>query len=314
MKILVTGGAGFIGLNLCQRLVREGHHVISLDNFYCSSKERALECAFENLQVIEHDVREPIPNDIIPDQIYHLACPASPRHYQKDEIYTHEVCFLGTRNVILHALEHGSRLLNCSTSEVYGDPDVNPQPESYWGNVNPCGVRSCYDEGKRISESMCASYEKQRGLDVRTARIFNTYGVGMNPDDGRVVSNFITQALIGNPVTIHGDGSQTRSFCYVDDTVDALIRLMNSNVLGAVNIGNPNEISMLELYSRLQKIFHLEYRGDIRKVHDELPLDDPKIRQPDITRAIDELGWEPTTLLDVGLSKTIEYFHLLMAE
>ena len=313
MNILVTGGAGFIGVNLCRKLLSDSHKVICLDNFYCSPKDRALKLVDDGLEVVDHDVREPIPDDIVVDQIYHLACPASPPHYRRDPIYTHEVCFLGTHNVIQHALKNGSRLLNASTSEVYGDPLVHPQAESYWGNVNPCGPRSCYDEGKRISESMCASYEQHRELDVRTARIFNTYGIGMDPDDGRVVSNFITQALIGNPVTIYGDGTQTRSFCYVDDTVDALVRLMNGDVRGAVNIGNPNEISMLELYQTLQTIFEQQYRGDIGKTYMSLPVDDPKSRQPDITRAKSELNWNPSVSLEEGLSETIEYFHLLMA-
>lgn len=312
-SILVTGGAGLIGSNLCRSLLEQGHRVICMDNFYCSSEERSASLASEGAKITYHDIRNPIPEDLEVDQIYHLACPASPRSYQRDPIYTHEVCFMGMRNVILHALRHKSRLVHCSTSEVYGDAEVHPQPESYWGYVNPIGVRSCYDEGKRLAESMCFSYEKQHGLDVRVARIFNTYGVGMDPDDGRVVSNFITQALVGDPVTIYGDGTQTRSFCYVDDTVKGLISLMNSNVRGPVNIGNPHEITMLELYETLCGVFEGEHRGEVNKVHEKLPEDDPAARQPDITRATKELGWQPEVSLEEGLSKTVEYFHRIMA-
>jgi UDP-glucuronate decarboxylase len=306
MRILVTGGAGFIGSHLCERLLNEGNEVICLDNFFTGSRQNVLHLLDDhNFELVRHDVTEPILLEV--DQIYNLACPASPVHYQYNPVKTVKTSVMGTINMLGMAKRVKARILQASTSEVYGDPLVHPQPESYWGNVNPIGSRGCYDEGKRVAETLMMDYHRQNNVDTRIVRIFNTYGPKMHPHDGRVVSNFIVQALQGEEVTIYGDGEQTRSFCYVDDLVEGIIRLMNTEAEGIykpVNIGNPGEFTMNELADEVAKAVG---RG-IKIKRLPLPEDDPKQRQPDITRAKQLLGWQPTVPLAEGLKKTVAYF------
>lgn len=303
-KILVTGGAGFLGSNLCDKLLKEGNEVICLDNLYTGNKENIAHL-LENpvFTFIEHDVIEPI--DIQIDQIYSLACPASPPHYQHDPIQTAKTSVFGILNMLELARKYNARILQASTSEVYGDPQVHPQPESYRGYVNPIGIRSCYDEGKRMAETLMFDYHRQIGVDIRIIRIFNTYGPRMNPDDGRVISNFIMQALRGQDITIYGDGLQTRSFCYVDDLIEGMYQMMNcENFLGPVNLGNPEEFTMLELAEKI--IDKTCSQSNI--VYKALPNDDPIRRKPVINLAKEKLNWEPKIQLEEGLDKTIVYF------
>ena len=305
-RILVTGGAGFIGSHLCKRLVEEGNDVICLDNFFTGSKkniEKLLDC--HNFELIRHDVTEPILLEV--DQIYNLACPASPVHYQYNPVKTIKTSVMGAINMLGLAKRVKARILQASTSEVYGNPSVHPQPEEYWGNVNPIGIRSCYDEGKRVAETLFFDYYRQNHVDIKVIRIFNTYGPNMNANDGRVVSNFIVQALKGEDITIYGDGTQTRSFCYVDDLVEGMIRMMNSleGFTGPVNLGNPGEFTMLEL---AEKVIGL-IGSKSKIVHKPLPADDPAQRKPVIDLAKKELDWEPSIVLDEGLRRTIEYFR-----
>lgn len=304
-KILVTGGAGFIGSHLCERLLAEGNTVICLDNFFTGSKKN-IEHLLTNSEftLVEHDVT--VEYQITVDEIYNLACPASPIHYQSDPIKTIKTSTVGMVNMLELAMKCEAKLLQASTSEVYGDPQVHPQKEDYWGNVNPIGIRSCYDEGKRVAETLCMDYHRERGVAVRIVRIFNTYGERMHENDGRVVSNFVVQALRGDPITIQGDGTQTRSFAYVSDTVDGLIRMMEQDKsVGPVNIGNPTENTVKEL---AEKIISLT-GSESKIVFKTLPQDDPKRRRPDISLAKELLGWEPKILLEEGLKKTIEYFR-----
>lgn len=304
MRILVTGGAGFIGSHLIDRLMEAGHEVICLDNFFTGHKSNILKwLGNPNFELIRHDITEPIRLEV--DQIYHLACPASPVHYQYNPVKTIKTNVLGTLNMLGLAKRVKARFLLASTSEVYGDPEVHPQTEDYRGNVNCIGVRSCYDEGKRVAETLCFDYNRQNGVDIRVVRIFNTYGPRMLENDGRVVSNFIVQALKGRPLTVYGDGSQTRSFCYVSDLVEGMIRLMNSEYIGPVNLGNPGEYTILELAEKIQKM--VNPKAEI--IFKPLPQDDPRQRQPDITRARNWLGWEPKVHLDEGLKYTIEDFR-----
>jgi UDP-glucuronate decarboxylase len=309
-RILVTGGAGFIGSHLCERLVNEGHHVICVDNFFTGSKDNVKQLAGnDNFELIEHDITEPL--DVKADLIYNLACPASPPHYQYDPIKTTKTSVLGSINMLELAKKLGVRIFQASTSEVYGDPEVHPQPESYWGRVNPIGIRSCYDEGKRVAETLFFDYHRQHKLDIRIIRIFNTYGPNMNPDDGRVVSNFIVQALRGDDITIYGDGTQTRSFQYVDDLVEGMVRMMDNEngFTGPVNLGNPDEFTIKEL---AEKVVAMVPGTKSKVVYKELPQDDPKQRQPDISLAKEKLGWEPGVKLEDGLKKTIPYFRQLV--
>jgi UDP-glucuronate decarboxylase len=308
MRILVTGGAGFLGSHLCERLLNEGHEVICLDNFFTGFKRNVVHLLDNpNFELMRHDVIDPFKAEV--DQIYNLACPASPPHYQHNPIKTIKTSVVGAINSLGLAKRLGARVFQASTSEVYGDPHVHPQPESYWGNVNPIGIRSCYDEGKRAAETLFYDYHRQNGVDIRIVRIFNTYGPRMNPDDGRVVSNFIVQALRGEDITIYGDGSQTRSFCYVDDLIEGFVRLMNQDeVVGPINIGNPGEFTMIELAEAVLK----KVGGTSKLTYHPLPGDDPKQRQPDISLAKEKLDWEPTISLDDGLDKTIHYFRELL--
>jgi UDP-glucuronate decarboxylase len=311
-KILVTGGAGFLGSHLCDRLIRAGHDVLCVDNLYTSSKKNIAHLLnHPHFEFKRHDVCLPLYVEV--DEIYNLACPASPVHYQADPIQTTKVCVLGTLNMLGLAKRVKARILQASTSEVYGDPIVHPQPESYWGNVNPIGIRSCYDEGKRCAETLFFDYWRKHNIEIKVMRIFNTYGPRMNPEDGRVVSNFIVQALRNEPITIYGDGSQTRSFCYVDDLVDGMIKLMESpaSVTGPVNIGNPGEFTMLELAQNVLK-FVVQSQSQI--VFKTLPQDDPKQRQPDIRIANEKLNWHPSISLDEGLQKTIQYFKSVVCQ
>lgn len=305
MRILVTGGAGFIGSNLCERLILQGHDVLCLDNLNTGVKDNIQHLLNnDNFHFILHDVRETY--DFKVDQIYNLACPASPVHYQKDPLYTLDTCYLGAKNALNLAKEYGATVLQASTSEVYGDPFVHPQTEEYWGNVNPIGIRSCYDEGKRISETLFFDYYRKYQTNVKIARIFNTYGVNMRVDDGRVVSNFIIQALNNEKITVYGDGKQTRSFCYIEDLVDGLIKLMNSKngITGPINIGNPIEITMLDLAVKV-----LSFTGSQSSISFKpLPSDDPTRRKPDISQAKELLNWEPKIDFEVGLKRTIDYF------
>jgi UDP-glucuronate decarboxylase len=308
---LVTGGSGFIGSHLCDRLLAQGSEVICLDNFFTGSR-RNVEHLFEHkrFELIRHDVTFPI--YIETDQIYNLACPASPIHYQRDPVQTTKTSVHGAINMLGLAKRIKAKILQASTSEVYGDPNVHPQTEDYWGHVNPIGFRSCYDEGKRCAETLFFDYWRQHKLRIKVARIFNTYGPRMHPNDGRVVSNFIMQALLGREITIYGDGSQTRSFCYIDDLVDGLIVLMGSpdTITGPINLGNPVEISILQLANTI-----LELTGSrSRIVYRPLPLDDPRQRQPDIKIARDVLGWKPAMSIKEGLNKTIAYFDELLRE
>ncbi|HEV7681988.1 MAG TPA: UDP-glucuronic acid decarboxylase family protein [Pyrinomonadaceae bacterium] len=305
MRILVTGGAGFIGSHLCERLLADGHDVLCLDNFFTGRRANILPLLdHRHFELIRHDVIEPILLEV--DQIYNLACPASPIHYQYNPVKTVKTSVMGMINMLGLAKRVHARILQASTSEVYGDPLVHPQPEEYWGNVNPIGLRSCYDEGKRIAETLMMDYHRQNRVDTRIARIFNTYGPRMLEDDGRVVSNFIVQALRGEPLTLYGAGDQTRSFCYVDDLVGALIKLMNVEAAHEpINLGNPGEFTIKQLAEEVVKIC-----GSSSSVtHLPLPEDDPKQRKPDIARAQKLLGWNPTIPLNEGLQKTVAYFR-----
>ena len=303
MRILVTGGAGFIGSHLIDRLMNEQHEVICIDNFYTGTKQNISKwIGHPNFESIRHDITEPIRLEV--DQIYHLACPASPVHYQYNPIKTAKVSFLGTSNMLGLAKRVKARFLLASTSEVYGDPDVHPQPEEYHGNVNTIGIRSCYDEGKRIAETLSFDYHRQHNVAIRVARIFNTYGPRMLENDGRVVSNFIAQSLQGNPLTVYGDGSQTRSFCYVTDLVDGLVKLMNGDQIGPINLGNPEEYTILELAEKIRDRINPEREISFKP----LPQDDPKQRKPDITKAKTRLNWQPTISLEAGLTETIAEF------
>ena len=311
MRILVTGGAGFIGSHLCERLLSEGHEVICLDNFFTGQKANIVHL-IENpfFELIRHDVIDPFKVEV--DQIYNLACPASPIHYQYNAIKTIKTSIVGAINCLGLAKRIKARVLQASTSEVYGDPDpsVHPQPESYWGNVNPIGVRSCYDEGKRVAETLFMDYYRQNDVDIRIARIFNTYGPRMCLQDERVVSNFIVQALRGDDITVYGDGQQTRSFCYCDDLIEGIVRMMNQDEdIGPVNIGNPSEFTILELAEKV--IILTGSRSKI--IHKALPLDDPKQRQPDIQKAKKLLQWEPEIELETGLRITIQYFEKVLS-
>jgi UDP-glucuronate decarboxylase len=303
MKILVTGGAGFIGSHLIDRLMEQGHEVLCLDNFYTGSKQNILKWLDNpKFELVRHDITEPIRLEV--DQVYHLACPASPVHYQFNPVKTIKTNVMGTLNMLGLAKRVKARFLLASTSEVYGDPDVHPQNEEYRGNVNCIGPRSCYDEGKRVAETLAFEYYREHKVDIRVARIFNTYGPRMQEQDGRVVSNFIVQSIKGTPLTVYGDGSQTRSFCYVSDLVEGLMRLMNGDFVGPVNLGNPGEYTILELAQMIQGMIN----PDTELIYKPLPEDDPKQRQPDITRAQTYLDWQPTIPLKEGLEMTIKDF------
>jgi UDP-glucuronate decarboxylase len=303
-RILVTGGAGFLGSHLCERLLGEGNEVLCLDNFFTGQKQNILPLlANPYFELIRHDVSEPYFTEV--DEIYNLACPASPVHYQFDPVQTTRTSVLGALNMLELAKRTKARVFQASTSEVYGDPDVHPQPESYWGKVNPIGIRSCYDEGKRCAETLFFDYKRQHGVDIKVVRIFNTYGPRMHPQDGRVVSNFIVQALRGQDLTIFGEGQQTRSFCYVDDLIEGFVRLMASDTTGPVNIGNPGEFTMLELAEKVIRLTGTKAKLTFQP----LPQDDPRQRKPDITLAQDALGWSPTIDLEEGLKRTIAFFR-----
>lgn len=308
-KILITGGAGFLGSHLTERLLREGHDVLVVDNFFTGNKQNLAHLMGNPyLEIMRHDVTFPLYVEV--NQIYNLACPASPVHYQYDPVQTTKTSVHGAINMLGLAKRTRARILQASTSEVYGDPEVHPQPEGYWGRVNPIGIRSCYDEGKRCAETLFFDYFRQHQTDIKVVRIFNTYGPRMHPNDGRVVSNFIVQALQGRDITIYGDGSQTRSFCYVDDLIDAMVRMMatEAGFTGPVNIGNPGEFTMLELAEMVLKL-----SGSKSKIiHQPLPSDDPKQRQPNIDLAKAKLGWEPKVSLEDGLKETISYFRVLL--
>ena len=308
MRCLVTGGAGFLGSHLCERLLNDGHEVLCLDNYFTGRLQNVSHLRDNrNFELIRHDVTEPILLEV--DRIFNLACPASPVHYQFNPVKTIKTSVMGAINMLGLAKRVHARILQASTSEVYGDPAVHPQKEDYWGNVNPIGIRSCYDEGKRVAETLFMDYHRQNKVDIRIVRIFNTYGPRMLMNDGRVVSNFIVQALKGEDLTIYGGGSQTRSFCYVDDLIEAFVRMMDQDeIIGPVNIGNPGEFTMLELAHAV-----LEQTGSKSKiVYQPLPGDDPKMRRPDITLAKNTLGWEPKVNLFDGLQKTIEYFKTIV--
>ena len=309
MRILVTGGAGFIGSHLCERLVREGNDVLCLDNFYTGRKENIDHLLDSHrFELIRHDVIEPVLLEV--DRIFNLACPASPVHYQYNPVKTIKTSVMGMINMLGLAKRVKARILQASTSEVYGDPLVHPQSEEYWGNVNPIGLRSCYDEGKRVAETLMMDYHRQNSVDIRIIRIFNTYGPRMALNDGRVVSNFIVQALRNEDITVYGDGSQTRSFCFVDDLVEGMLRLMKCDgITGPMNIGNPTETTILEFATRIITLTG----SSSRIVFKPLPSDDPKQRQPDISLARKTLDWEPSTDIDTGLKKTIEYFTRILA-
>jgi UDP-glucuronate decarboxylase len=309
-QILVTGGAGFLGSHLCDRLIADGQDVVCVDNFFTGSKDNVRHLLnHPRFELIRHDVTFPLYVEV--DRIYNLACPASPVHYQYDPVQTTKTSVHGAINMLGLAKRTRARILQASTSEVYGDPEIHPQPEEYWGRVNPIGPRSCYDEGKRCAETLFFDYFRQHRVEIKVMRIFNTYGPRMHPNDGRVVSNFIVQALRGDPITIYGDGSQTRSFCYVDDLIEGMVRLMASPAAftGPVNIGNPSEFTMLQLAETVLRLVGgtsaIEYRP--------LPQDDPRQRQPDIRLAREQLGWEPTVALEDGLKETIAYFRGVLA-
>jgi len=308
-KILITGGAGFVGSHLSEKLLNQGNEVISVDNYFTGSK-RNVAHLLENpyFEIIRHDICFPL--FLEADQIYNLACPASPIHYQQDPVQTTKTSVHGAINMLGLAKRVKAKIFQASTSEVYGDPSIHPQVESYWGNVNPIGPRSCYDEGKRCAETLFFDYYRQHNLNIKVARIFNTYGPRMHPNDGRVVSNFIVQALKGENITIYGDGKQTRSFCYVDDLVEAFVRFMDTEngFTGPMNLGNPNEFTMLELAE-----LTIELTNSISKIiHQDLPIDDPKQRQPDISIAKEKINWKPKIQLKEGLQKTIDYFDILL--
>ena len=305
-KILVTGGAGFLGSWLCDRLVDQGQHVLCVDNYFTGNKQNIAHLLnHPNFEVMRQDVCFPLYVEV--DEIYNLACPASPKYYQQDPIQTTKTSILGAYNLLGLAKRTGAKILQASTSEIYGDPTQHPQQETYWGNVNPIGVRSCYDEGKRAAETLFFDYHRQHGVRIKVMRIFNTFGPRMAADDGRVVSNFIVQALKGEDITVYGTGQQTRSFCYVDDLITGMIKLMESddNITGPVNMGNPGEFTMLELAEKIIKFT----KSDSKIVHKDLPLDDPQQRRPDITQAKQLLDWEPTFDLDEGLKRAIRYFE-----
>lgn len=308
-RILITGGAGFLGSHLCDRMIDAGNEVICLDNYFTGRRQNITHLLdHPNFELLRHDIIDPIKLEV--DQIYNLACPASPIHYQYNAIKTMKTSVMGAINMLGLARRTKARILQASTSEVYGDPLMHPQKEGYWGHVNPIGIRSCYDEGKRCAETLFMDYKRQNGVDIRIMRIFNTYGPRMNADDGRVVSNFIVQALRGEEITIYGDGSQTRSFCYCDDNIEGMIRLMDGDHPGPINIGNPNEFTMLELAEQI-----IDLTGSSSKIsHFPLPKDDPKQRQPDISLAKAELDWEPKTELREGLTSTIAYFKKELSE
>ncbi len=309
-KILVTGGAGFLGSHLCNRLIKEGNNVTCLDNYFTGSKKNINNLINNKLfKIINHDIIDPFYAEF--DEIYNLACPASPVHYQYNPIQTMKTSVIGCINILELAKKTGAKVLQASTSEIYGDPTIHPQPESYWGNVNPIGVRSCYDEGKRCAETLFMDYHLHEKIKIKIIRIFNTYGPNMNPDDGRVVSNFIVQALKNEDITIFGNGTQTRSFQYVDDLIDGMVRMMNSDndFLGPVNLGNPNEFTMIELAQRVIRLTN----SKSKLIYLDLPSDDPKQRQPDITLAKDKLsGWMPQIQIEEGLIKTIKYFKSII--
>ncbi len=309
-RILITGGAGFLGSHLCERLISEGSEIICIDNCFTGTrKNMATLLNNPNFEFIRHDITFPL--YIEADEIYNLACPASPIHYQFDPVQTTKVSVHGSINMLGLAKRLKAKILQASTSEVYGDPDIHPQPETYWGRVNPIGIRACYDEGKRCAETLFFDYYRQHGLRIKVARIFNTYGPRMHPNDGRVVSNFIVQALSNKDITVFGDGSQTRSFCYVDDLIAGLVKMMNSpdEFVGPVNLGNPDEFSILELAKKI-----IEITGSKSKiVFRPLPQDDPLQRQPDISLAKEKLDWQPTVNLTKGLEKTVEYFNKILA-
>jgi len=305
-RVLVTGGAGFIGSHLCERLLNSGDQVLCVDNFYSSTRENVAHLLpHPNFELLRHDITFPLFVEV--DQIYHLACPASPIHYQRDPVQTTKTAVHGSINMLGLAKRTRARVLLTSTSEVYGDPQVHPQTEDYWGNVNPIGPRACYDEGKRAAETLFFDYWRQHNLEIKVVRLFNTYGPRMHPQDGRVVSNFVMSALTGNPITLYGDGSQTRSFCYVDDLIDGLVAMMESDVsiTGPINLGNPGEFTVKELAEMIVEKIPTTSPIESRP----LPQDDPIRRQPDITRAKQQLGWEPTIPLDQGLDRTIAYFR-----
>jgi len=308
-RILITGGAGFLGSHLCDRMIDAGNEVICLDNYFTGCRKNITHLLdHPNFELLRHDIIDPIKLEV--DQIYNLACPASPIHYQHNAIKTMKTSVMGAINMLGLARRIKARILQASTSEVYGDPLMHPQKEGYWGHVNPIGIRSCYDEGKRCAETLFVDYKRQNGVDVRIMRIFNTYGPRMNAEDGRVVSNFIVQALRGEEITIYGDGSQTRSFCYCDDNIEGMIRLMDGDHPGPINIGNPNEFTILELAEQV-----IDLTGSSSKIsHLPLPQDDPKQRQPDISLAKAELDWRPKTELREGLSSTISYFEKELSE
>jgi UDP-glucuronate decarboxylase len=309
-RVLITGGAGFLGSHLCEQLLAQGKDVICLDNFFTGSKNNIAHLLdHSHFELIRHDVTFPLYVEV--DEIYNLACPASPVHYQHDPVQTTKTSVHGAINMLGLAKRTRAKIFQASTSEVYGDPEVHPQPESYWGKVNPIGPRSCYDEGKRCAETLFFDYRRQHNLNIKVARIFNTYGPRMHPNDGRVVSNFIVQALKGQPITLFGDGQQTRSFCYVDDLIEGFLRLMAmpDDFSGPVNLGNPGEFTMLELAEKVKAI--TGSRSEL--VHKPLPVDDPKQRQPDISLAKTALQWQPKVLLDEGLKKTIQYFDQLLS-
>ncbi|PRD41254.1 NAD-dependent dehydratase [Phyllobacterium phragmitis] len=310
-RILVAGGAGFLGSHLCEILLRAGHKVICVDNFSTGLRRNVRHLTrFDTFSIVSHDIIEPI--DLLVDEIYNLACPASPPHYQADPIHTMKTSVFGSLNLLELAVRHNARIFQASTSEIYGDPHIHPQVESYWGNVNSFGPRSCYDEGKRCAETLFFDFHKKYGLEIKIARIFNTYGPHMRPDDGRVVSNFIVQALKGEDITIYGDGSQTRSFCFVDDLIDGFVRLMGAapSFDSPVNLGNPGEFTIGELAEQV-----IEMTGSSSKiVHYPLPVDDPRQRRPDISLARRALDWQPKVPLSVGLKETILYFDRLLAQ
>lgn len=308
-RILVTGGAGFLGSFLCERLLNDGHDVLCMDNFFTGRKANIAHLMDNKyFELMRHDVTIPVYVEV--DEIYNLACPASPVHYQFDPVQTTKTSVHGAINILGLAKRIKAKVFQASTSEVYGDPSVHPQPESYWGNVNPIGVRSCYDEGKRCAETLFFDYKRQHNLEIKVARIFNTYGPRMHPQDGRVVSNFIIQAIKNEPITIYGDGTQTRSFCYCDDLVEGFVRLMNSDesITGPINLGNPGEFTMLELADNILKLTN----SSSELIYEPLPEDDPKQRRPDISLAKEQLNWSPKIDLNEGLKKTISYFENLL--
>ena len=308
-RILITGGAGFIGSHLCERLLNEGYDILCVDNFFTGTKDNIAHLLdHPHFELMRHDVTFPLYVEV--DEIYNLACPASPIHYQHDPVQTTKTSVHGAINMLGLAKRTKAKIFQASTSEVYGDPQVHPQPESYVGHVNPIGPRSCYDEGKRCAETLFFDYRRQHSMPIKVARIFNTYGPRMHPNDGRVVSNFIVQALRNEPITLYGDGAQTRSFCYVDDQIEGFVRLMNSadDVTGPMNLGNPVEFSMIELAEKVRAL--TGSRSEL--IHKPLPADDPKQRQPDITLARDTLNWEPEVALEEGLKRTVAYFDGLL--